>query len=95
VSNQRRRLDGLKLICAYVGLSQRVVRRLWSPRTPIAWRIPLFRIAADERSGRLSAYPDDLDDWLERFRARAFQRHGEIPGHVRPSRVDSRPDAAK
>jgi hypothetical protein len=91
----RRRLDGLKMICAYVHLSERTVRKLASPRTPIQWRIPVFRIAVDERAGRLSAFPADLDAWLERFRARTIQRHGELPGTARQPRVDSRQGSAK
>lgn len=91
----RRRLDGLKVIAAYVGLSTRSCRKYASIATPLEWRMPLFRIAIDERNGRLSAYPVDLDEWVERFRARALHEPRLPMPRVRHTRVESRQDAAK
>lgn len=94
-SQPRRRLDGLKVIAAYVQLSPRSCRKYASPATPLEWRMPLFRIAVDERNGRLSAYPDDLDEWVERFRARSLFDPRLPKPKVRHERDESRRDAAK
>lgn len=76
---RRRRLDGLKLIAAYVHMDERQVRRLAAPTVPEDRRLPTFRLSpTDAPNAKVYAYEEDLDDWeLRRARhqgaARSFK----------------------
>jgi hypothetical protein len=65
---RRPRLDTIKVIAAYLGLSPRMVRRLAAPHRPTDLRLPLFRLtAADGPNARCYAYVDELDAWEQRM----------------------------
>lgn len=65
---RRPRLDTIKVIAAYLGLSPRMVRRLAAPHRPAELRLPLFRLtASDGPNARCYAYVDELDAWEQRM----------------------------
>lgn len=64
MTQPRQRLDGLKVIAAWLRLSPRTVRRLASPRVPADRRLPLFRLTASSGpNARVYAYVDELAAW--------------------------------
>jgi hypothetical protein len=68
VTPRRPRLDTVKVIAAYLGLSPRMVRRLAMPHRPPELRLPLFRLtSADGPNARCYAYVDELDAWEQRM----------------------------
>lgn len=70
MTTRRPRLDTLKVIAGYLGLSPRMCRRLAAPHRPDELRLPLFRLTASEgANARLYAYVDELDAWEARMAA--------------------------
>jgi hypothetical protein len=89
-----KRLDGLKLIAAWLHLSMRQVRKLTHPSTAVDVRIPVYRLT-DGRCTRVSADVADLEAWVARrkeatsnLRPDAAQRatSSSSRGSRRPSR---------
>lgn len=71
-----KRLDGLKLIAAWLHLSMRQVRKLTHPSTPVDVRIPVYRLT-DGRCTRISADVADLETWVTKRK--------EATSNLRPS----------
>lgn len=64
MTTRRTRLDGLKVIAAYLRLDERQVRRLAAATVPEPRRLPTFRLSpTDSRNARVYAYADALDAW--------------------------------
>jgi len=60
----RRRLDGLKVIAAYLRLDERQVRRLAAPSVAAERRLPTFRLSpTDAPNAKVYAYEEALDEW--------------------------------
>jgi hypothetical protein len=76
---RRPRLDTLKVIAGYLGLSPRMVRRLAASHRPTELRLPLFRLTdAAGANARLYAYVDELEAWEARM-AIARTGHASAP----------------
>lgn len=70
MTERRRRLDTMKVIAGYLGLSPRMVRRLAAAHRPTELRLPLFRLTdAAGANARLYAYADELEEWETRMAA--------------------------
>jgi hypothetical protein len=70
LATRRRRLDTMRVIASFLGLSPRMVRRLASPHRPEDLRLPLFRLTdTDGPNARLYAYVDELAAWEGRMAA--------------------------
>lgn len=77
----RPRLDGLRVIAAYLDLSMQQTRKLYQLTVPEEDRLPVFTLSASVASNaRLSAYVDMVDAWMDR---RADKPHTPAP---RPAR---------
>lgn len=67
----RIRIDGLKLIAAYLRLSERQVRKLYAITVSGEHRLPVFRLSMERGpNARLSAWKDELDAWQDRMSTR-------------------------
>jgi hypothetical protein len=62
----RRRLDGWKLIAAWVHLSERQVKKLASTTRPREERLPIFRLNRGPTT-RVCAWSNELDEWQLRM----------------------------
>lgn len=62
----RRRLDGWKLIAAWVHISERQAKKLASKTKPPDERLPIFRLVKGP-STRVCAWSDELDRWQQRM----------------------------
>lgn len=62
----RRRLDGWKLIAAWVHLSERQAKKCASKKKPTEERLPVFRLVRGP-STRVCAWADELDAWVARM----------------------------
>lgn len=83
MSVYRQRLDGIKVIAEYLGLSLRQTYKLYQVTVPEDERLPVFRLTPDAgKNARLYAYVDELDTWQDRVSERAYERHREAHGRV-------------
>jgi hypothetical protein len=70
----RPRLDGLRIIAAYLKLSMQQTRKLYQLTVPVEDRLPVFTLSASRsKNARLSAFVDELDAWIDRRADRPFE----------------------
>lgn len=70
----RQRVDGLKQISQYLGISYNRLRLIWKFTPPGEDPLPLFTISHHSGpNAELCAWVDELDAWLDRRSQRQFE----------------------